>query len=284
MTTSTWALNTLNTSDAAFRAWGSGISTALAAIGMVQTADTGQINLATVTLPAAGVYGGYEIWRFNDTLQSTKPLFFKLEYGTGATATRHQVRITLGKGSNGSGALTGAFTGATPSCMAQINGTSTVRNWYASSGDGSMCAIIAAPVFASFQFGFVISRSCDAAGVPTGTAVAVTVGDASTTVANYTFNYTSAAVSPVLAIGTYFYIGATGGVASGGAAPVFPMVVTDGFGTFWQPRAVLTALAADVPALSPITVPGFGTYLPLGPGFSWLTISGNILTGLIRWS
>jgi hypothetical protein len=38
-------------------AWGSGIAAQIAAMGLVQTSDTGQINWATVTRPAINTFG-----------------------------------------------------------------------------------------------------------------------------------------------------------------------------------------------------------------------------------
>jgi hypothetical protein len=131
-----------NSTDANFRQWGSGISTAIAALGLVQTADTGQINWGTVTTPAAGVYGGYEVWKnSNDSLFSTLPIYFKIEYGTEATASSGpQVRVQCGTGSNGLGTLTGTSMAA--QTLYQTNsgvaskGSNTYFNCYFS-GDGS---------------------------------------------------------------------------------------------------------------------------------------------------
>jgi len=106
MTTSSWASVIDHTTDAGFRAWGGGateMNGQLAAVGLIQTADTGQINWTTVTRPATNTIAGYEIWRFADST-----LFLKIAYGTGPTATTPQMWITVGTGSNGSGTLTGA--------------------------------------------------------------------------------------------------------------------------------------------------------------------------------
>jgi hypothetical protein len=284
MTTHTWANNTLSSTDAEFRAWGSGISTALSIIGMVQTADTGQINWTTALRPTvANTYAGYEIWRFNDTLQATKPLFVKIEYGSGSSGTRAQLRFTLGKGSNGAGALTGVFAGSTLATSSSALGTDTVRNWYASSGDGSICAVSGAPDLNNFNTTFLIERSRDPDGAATGNALLMGIANTAGAWGNHVFNYNSGAISPVNLTEIPFYPLATGAVASGGAAPVFPMVVTDGLGTFWQPRSMLFAMNADVPLLSPITVGGFGSYLPLGLGVKMSGMVFNI-SGLIGWS
>ena len=93
--------------DATFRTWGSGIAAQFAAVGLVQTADTGQINWTTVARPGVGSYGGYEIWRFNDSFQATAPVFIKLEYGVGTAADRPALRITVCTSTNGAGTPAG---------------------------------------------------------------------------------------------------------------------------------------------------------------------------------
>ena len=99
-----------HSSDAGFRVWGSEFHASLVSIGLTLTSDTGQINWTTVTRPALSTSGGYEVWQFNDTLQSTTPIFIKLEYGTGPTlATYPAIWITIGQGTNGAGTLTGVF-------------------------------------------------------------------------------------------------------------------------------------------------------------------------------
>jgi hypothetical protein len=131
-----------NSTDANFRSWGSGISTAIASLGMVQTADTGQINWASVTAPAQNVFAGYEIWKnSNDSAFATLPIFFKIEYGTSnAVNGGPNVRVQCGTGSNGSGTLTGTSAPAVP--LFQTNsgtlnkGSSTFLNCYFS-GDGA---------------------------------------------------------------------------------------------------------------------------------------------------
>jgi hypothetical protein len=122
MSTDTRTLTFDSTSDANFRAWGSGIAASLVAAGLVQTSDTGQINWTTVSRGAnpgtsvESIYG-YEIYRFNDALQATKPVFIKVEYGVlwsvtsgGATATPSQsvIYITVGTSTNGAGTVNSA--------------------------------------------------------------------------------------------------------------------------------------------------------------------------------
>lgn len=111
MTTATWSSGNSNTNDAEFRAWGSELSAKLAAVGLTQTSDTGQINWLTVTRPAVNTDGGYEVWSFNDTLQATAPVYIKFYYGCANNVTYPRIKFEVGTGSNGSGTLTGTGSG-----------------------------------------------------------------------------------------------------------------------------------------------------------------------------
>ena len=94
-------------SDSNFRAWGAAVNNLFSTAGLIQTADTGQINWSTVVRAAPYGIAGYEIWRFNDALQATTPIFFKISYGTGQNTQTLSAKIAVGSGSDGSGNLTG---------------------------------------------------------------------------------------------------------------------------------------------------------------------------------
>jgi len=170
MTTQSWSTSDEHSSDATFRAWGSELAAKMAACGMVQAADTGQVNWATVTRPAVNSLGGYEIWTFGDSLQATAPIYLRVEYRTGAGATNPEIRITVGTGSNGSGTITGTALTASRTITRATAGSATTRQSY-------MCHT--AGFFGFFwKVGgavgnFYVTRSCDADGVPTVTGAAV---------------------------------------------------------------------------------------------------------------
>lgn len=174
VSTFSWMSACSSSSDAEFRKWAQGIHDALAACGLVQTADTGQVNLATATVPAAGAYT-YEVWRFNDALQATKPIFLKVEYGSISTA-RPSVRLTVGSGSSGAGAINGNIYRATSvlGSLSSMDVSSTEFASYAS-GDGSSVAIMLWPGHTNYYGigGFTVGRSCGTDGVYTGAAVMV---------------------------------------------------------------------------------------------------------------
>ena len=120
MTTSTVTSPIDHSNTTGFRAWGSEFNGQLAAVGLVQTADTGQINWSTVAYNSSpNTTAGYEVWRFADST-----LYIKFEYGTGSNGAGYpSIFVTVGTGSNGSGTITGTnvtssrvgtHTGSTP--------------------------------------------------------------------------------------------------------------------------------------------------------------------------
>lgn len=108
MTTSTFTSPMDSDTDANFRAWGSQISAQLAAVGLTQTADTGQINWTTASISGYPGIVGYEIWRFNDAAQAAAPVFAKVGYGADGAANPH-MSLTVGNATDGAGTITGAL-------------------------------------------------------------------------------------------------------------------------------------------------------------------------------
>jgi hypothetical protein len=132
---SSGSVTVLHNSDAAYRAWGSALSAALQGCGLVMTADTGQVDWLTVTRPSINTFNGYEIYRFDDAMQATAPIFIKVQYGTGSSTTHARILLIIGTGSNGSGTITGTQT-ANQGCIFQT-GTSFSGLIYACHTEGS---------------------------------------------------------------------------------------------------------------------------------------------------
>lgn len=174
--------------DANFRLWIAEIITALfTTVGLTQTSDTGQINTSTVVRPiVANTSAGYVIGRFNDSLQGTSPIFFKLEFGSGGTAPgQPNIWVTTGTGSNGSGTLTGTLStrfsivgGVIPTTFPSQFRVFNSRYCYTS-----------AMAFFGFTFKigaigvpgnlatWLIGRTCDDSGSPTANAyMSITTG------------------------------------------------------------------------------------------------------------
>jgi hypothetical protein len=237
---------------------------------MVQTADTGQINWATVLKPTAiNTKQGYEVWRFNDALHATAPLFVKFEYGSGGTAVVPAVWVTLGKGSDGAGAITSGVLSATQVIWGTSGTSSTVVPWLVSSGDGSMLVFSAAPTLStgSTRLNINIERSRAANGSHTAIgALLLATGTVSyrTHARNYADGTGISTVNHPAAVP--LGLSTAVGLLPAGAteAALFPSVVSDGSGHHWQPRCMLAYAHPDIPAMGAIPVDGWGTYMPLG--------------------
>lgn len=185
VTTYSWMSAQTGATNAEWRKWVQGIHDALAACGMTQTSDTGQVTISSATVPAINTWTLYEIWRFSDSLQSTKPVFLRIDYGVGSTAGRANIRLTIGTSTDGAGTIGGSsLLPATVLSTTSPSASSTEYPSYAS-GDGSSfsLALWATTSISNHIGGFAISRSCDTSGTYTGDAITIALFGA-----NYAFN------------------------------------------------------------------------------------------------
>lgn len=258
------------------------VRAAFVAVGWQRTADTGQVDPATLTYAAAGsavLSVGFEVWEPTDDLQATHPIRVKIEYGVGYSSYGWRplaLWITVGKGSDGAGTITdiliprtfvgsgsgniGSDTGGTPSS-------------FVSSGDGSMLALVFCPTPLAANVGrgpsFILDRSRDSTNAPTGDGVVLvtsgwdgisvlplsTVPATSNIAPNrlQAVAYTTATgtdgpvpvLIPALVGGAYVSTGQ--GVGGGILAPVFPWTVYPPGVAPWQVLAALSYAGADNP-------------------------------------
>jgi hypothetical protein len=297
MTTATTTTVVDQTSDAAFRVWIAEMITQLVTTcGVTQTADTGQVNTATVTRPAINSVAGYSILRFNDTAQATSPIFIKIEYGAGAAITQPIMMITVGTGSNGSGTLTGTLSPRTSIVGATIASTSTgyVSRWCYNTTDGvlSFTWKLNGAGAGSNLATLVLARTNDGTGAPTTAGYfLMTNGNTSVAIlasggATYCYSYGS---SSFVVSGITAYAGPVLGLASfnsGGNIYVVPVL-------FALPVPGVLAMfglafAADIPIGTTVTVALVGstthTYVSCGTMFG-ATAPGGITGGtmLMIW-
>lgn len=281
MATATFSAPGNSSTVAAFRAWGLALSDALTAVGLLKTADTGQIDWATVPVPSGtNVKSGYEVRVFADALQATAPLFFRIDYGGGTGTNAPGIWLTVGKGSNGTGSITNVVVPEQTFHCGTPGGVT--GNSYVSSGDASMLAMsLWAGTNANTA---IIDRSRDKNGAATAVGVQFARKTQANAMLQLPYNYltTTAAPSNNTAIwAASVPAAASTGLAFGGLAPLFPAITTDGAGTYWQPRALLSYAPLDGGIGSPIDVPGWGRYLPTGhPG--WGTPS-TVACAAIAW-
>ena len=97
--------------DANIRAWAQFIEDTLVTVGgWTVAADINQtLPSALLHATVANAKQGFRIYRMNDALQATAPVFMRIDYGSGNAGVPAVpgVFLTLGTGSNGSGTITG---------------------------------------------------------------------------------------------------------------------------------------------------------------------------------
>lgn len=180
MATSTLISTVQQSTNAQFRAWISDVISQLTAVGLTQTSDTGQINTSTVTIPSsASTSAGYTIWKFNDTLQSTSPIFIKLEFGTGSSGTSNPLMwATVGLGTNGAGTInsTGISTrlslggGLVPSSATNFTSRFCYNETYGFLGFFWQIGAYGSSYPNAALMALIVCRSTDTSGNSTGTA------------------------------------------------------------------------------------------------------------------
>lgn len=115
-------------SDAEWRAWITEIQSAILASGfLIAASDTGQIDLATATRPAINSLGGFKMYKANDSLHATKPLFIKVEFGCGSATNRGKISITQSTATNGAGTQTGLVSSTSALMAATVDGSGVAR-------------------------------------------------------------------------------------------------------------------------------------------------------------
>jgi hypothetical protein len=170
--------------NAAFRAWGQQVAASLEAAGLVQTADTGQINWSTVTIPTGGNQSrGYEVYCFDDDLQATAPVFIRIDYGSNGNGGSYPgMKLHVGTVTDGAGNLNtaGTYMSDQFSSNNSISSGSVPRDIWASGGDGYVHLVVwpgGTNVDSNLNaVELHIERTKDATGADTAEAILVMVG------------------------------------------------------------------------------------------------------------
>lgn len=282
MANSIFGVAMTNATTETFRAWGSTVSAQIGAM-LTRVVQTGDIDWATAIVPSTSSYAGSEVFRFNDALQSTAPLFLKFEYGTGFGATGSALRVTVGKSANGAGSIGGVLLAATT--VIKFAGGSSTSNCYISGG-GSWFALSLDPIS---QGGiFYIERSVNAGGTPTGDAMVVGWQTAVSNGQDHRFiDYTNAAAEAVTGgiIAMPLPLSTDRSIANGTTTPVFPAACVSPAGLYWRPRVIL-GTARQNAGLGEIinSLLDGNSYLSLGVGSQRADQrGGTFATSMIRW-
>jgi hypothetical protein len=175
MATSTSNLPAYFNNAADFQTWCAGIIAALTTGGgsLTQTTDTGQINTGTVAAPSVSqTASGYAIFKFNDALQATSPVFIKMEFGSAYTVTTPSMWVTIGTGTNGAGTLTGATT--TRQMFASTSAKSagvTLPTYVQGDGGGFVIASAYDSTAPGPMMFCAVDRTCDGTGAATSDGI-----------------------------------------------------------------------------------------------------------------
>lgn len=274
--------------------WGTRLSGALRA-ALPRTNDSGQVNWSAVSsIQPGGVVRDYEVFGFTDSLQATKPIYIRLDWGLQTASTSGpSMQIQVGTSTNGSGILSGITygvsavaantLGSTNSTMvfaATTSNTVNPRYCYASS-DGSYLAFFAniqqagvglAQNASDAMAAFVVERTRDIDGTPNGNGYVVwrwmaasdANGLSTSSFAGTTMRVYDTSVPNTYQPNNQFEYGAlvpsgtgTTTIPMGGSAQAFPC-----YGFTMQPQGASKALAlaymADVPRMGQVTLTHYG--------------------------
>lgn len=311
MTGVTSLLAAKNNTNAAFRAWGLGVSTALDTLGFPKTSDTGQIDWTTVLAPtAASQTQGYEVRRFSDSLQSTNPVFFKLSFGSMSGTVSFsqegtpQITIVVGTATDGTGTITShASWPGTTYAMGTLfsissssdyfsgpngQGASVASNCYFDNGDGSGLAMLMWPSQGNFTNGggfLLLERSRNPDGTPNGDSVMVLNAYSSQSSAQVNtklivYGPSPSYLQPAVFVGApvFYFPTATANPGLVKGLTVYPQPVFTGFSPrLGGPSQLVVAVnTTDFASLTPFTMNHYGvarSWLPAGLGS----------TTLLRW-
>jgi hypothetical protein len=146
--------------------------------GWVVTADTGQtLPSALTAVGTTNTARGYRIYRMNDALQSTFPIFMRVDYATSFNAaTAFGVFLTIGTGSDGAGNITNARLSNWKVDQSQTSASAFLIYGSAASNRMSLAAVCAAGH--TFGFYLMIERTKDTLGNDTGDGLLMIYGPA----------------------------------------------------------------------------------------------------------
>ena len=291
MTTASTNTVIAHTSDATFQAWVQEVYTNLVTnCGLTQTTDTGQMAVPCASSrPGTNTAAGYYVFKFNDTLQSTSPIFIKLEFGTGTSASNPQMWITIGSGSNGSGTINGTA-GTRVACGPGAALLSTVTNYVSrycyNTTQGFLGMVFKIGGISTSNdtvFGFFVFRSVNSAGNATADSVMLLTNSSSATGTSssgnmqvISYNLSAAYLnSNPIAVSTgwgYVPFGSTG-TLEGTAGQIFPVFQWAGSSSvpgYGVTNALALCLQSEINIGSTVTVTVLGsvslTYVNVASG------------------
>jgi hypothetical protein len=177
-----------NADSASFRAWTEFVHNQITGSGMLYIPVSGDIDFATVDAPATtNEKTGFKLYSFNDALQSTTPIYFRLDYGSGAATARPTIYCIIGfshasgsirhTGSLGDTYVTGAGKGIfIDEFVIGTAGTTATAHSHSWSGDGSFVMGALWWTLANSRCLFSLERTHDESGNSDGRGVIAVLG------------------------------------------------------------------------------------------------------------
>jgi hypothetical protein len=162
-----------NSTAALFRAWTQFIhDTLITTGGWVDPGDTGQMDFATVTYPnTVNTKAGYRIYRMNDALQATAPVFIRLDFGGGnaGSGANPGIWVTIGQGSDGAGTIqkirfNGGAVVSPPTMMTGVAATGAHNNYGSADSGRAQFGLFVNTTSAGRAMVFSIERTKDING------------------------------------------------------------------------------------------------------------------------
>lgn len=176
-----------NSTNTFMREWIGFIDRTLTDGGWVNTADTGQTAVASFTTPGgANTAVGYRIYRMDDSLHATNPVYVRFDFGSAGGANNIGIWITIGPATDGAGTILrpwfAAPTSSNATIQVNIHSATLALPYSFGSADTNRIAVAIAHDQASgqgFHVFFSIERTVDASGTPNADGVLLLYGNSS---------------------------------------------------------------------------------------------------------
>lgn len=171
------ALRASSNTDALFRAWVQFVNDTLTLSGgWIYVPQTGDADPTTILKPtAANSKMGFRVYRMNDALQSTKPVFMRIDYGGSQFAAPcGGIWVTIGPSVNGSGVVNTPYFDGGSVTQSTVSGTSydsvpnVNTNCYGSAGPNRLSIGMFIQANTTYPWVLSIERTKSALGVDTG--------------------------------------------------------------------------------------------------------------------
>jgi len=264
-----------------FQSWGSMVANAFNTAGWVKITGVGEIDWTTASSNASPTTSwGFEIWRMNDALQSTAPVYIRLDYGSGASAVTPRIWTQFGSGYSGN-ALMGPITTNLASSTQSASAGGLWTSYFSGANNRMQMSLFTA---SANNLVYSIERTHDANGNDTDEGILFASSNTSTAHMQTYWNRSLGTTGTEIGVGAF--LPSIGSGATGTTTTMYPLYFASG--RYSNPAlGLLIAYAATVTSYSAINLTFFGTshtYLPIPQGMTnRSSVTVGQLSTLMRW-